>query len=147
MAVLWGTCPVVERHNTNSSNLASQAVRSITSPLDEFKAGSKLINNYRYGRRKEHKVAHQLRRHGARVKMSSGSRGAADLKAKFRSGKSWHVQVKSSRSGTPASPSGRCLGRLKIGAGRSKATPVVAKVSRAGISYLSARSGRRLSPR
>ncbi|TET42295.1 MAG: hypothetical protein E3J66_03860, partial [Dehalococcoidia bacterium] len=69
------------------------------------------MKNTYYGRRQEEKVARQLRGHGAEVKLSPGSRGAADLKAKFPSGRSWNVQVKSSRSGTPASPSAKELGR------------------------------------
>lgn len=104
------------------------------------------MKSSRYGRRQEHKVARQLRGHGAKVSMSPGSRGAADLKARFPSGKSWNVQVKSSRSGTPASPSARDLGRLKISASRSSATPVVAKVTPKGTSYRSARSGRQVKP-
>lgn len=91
-------------------------------------------------------MARQLRGCGARVQVSSGSRGAADVKARFRSGKAWNVQVKSSRTGMPASPSAKALGRLKISASRSGATPVVAKVTRNGTFYSSARSGRPLKP-
>ena len=104
------------------------------------------MKNSRYGHRQEQKVTRQLRGHGAKVKMSPGSRGAADLKARFPSGKSWNVQVKSSRSGTPASPSAKDLGRLKISASRSRATPVVTKVTPKVISYKSARSGKKLNP-
>jgi len=104
------------------------------------------VKNSRYGSRQEQKVARQLRGHGATVKVSPGSRGAADLKARFPSGRSWNVQVKSSRSGTTASPSAKDLGRLKISASRSSATPVVAKVTPKGTSYRSARSGRKLNP-
>jgi hypothetical protein len=111
-----------------------------------LRSSRSLMNNSRYGIKKEHKVARQLRGHGATVKVSPGSRGAADLKAKFPSGKSWNIQVKSSRSGTAASPSAKELGRLKIGASKSGATPVVAKVTPKGTSYKSARSGRKLKP-
>jgi Holliday junction resolvase len=99
-----------------------------------------------YGQRQEQKVARQLRGHGAKVTMSPGSRGPADVKARFPSGKSWNVQVKSSRTGIPASPSAKELGRLKISASRTGATPVVAKVTPKGTSYKSARSGRTLKP-
>jgi hypothetical protein len=109
-------------------------------------SSGKPMKNSRYGSRQEQKVARQLRGHGAKVSMSPGSRGAADLKARFPSGKSWNVQVKSSRSGTPASPSAKDLGRLKISASRSSATPVVAKVTPKGTSYKSGRSGRKLNP-
>jgi len=104
------------------------------------------MKNSRYGRRKEQKVARQLRGHGAKASLSPGSRGAADIKAKFPSGRTWNVQVKSSRSGAAASPSAHEIRRLKISASRSHATPVVAKVTTRGISYTSARSGRKLSP-
>ena len=104
------------------------------------------MKNSRYGQRQEQKVARQLRGHGAKVKMSPGSRGASDLKASFPSGRSWNVQVKSSRSGTAVSPSTKELGRLKISASRSGATPVVAKKTPKGITYRSARSGRKLNP-
>ncbi len=104
------------------------------------------MNNSHYGQRKEAKVARQLRGHGASVKVSPGSRGAADLKATFPSGKSWNIQVKASRLGTPASPSAKDLGRLKISASRNGATPVIAKVNQTSISYRSASSGRKLNP-
>ena len=104
------------------------------------------MKNCSYGQRQELKVARQLRGHGARVQVSPGSRGAADVKACFPSGKAWNVQVKSSRTGMPASPSAKELGRLKISASRSGATPVVAKVTPKGTFYSSARSGRPLKP-
>jgi len=104
------------------------------------------MKNSRYGQRQERKVARQLRGHGARVQVSPGSRGTADVKARFPSGKAWNVQAKSSRTGIPASPPAKELGRLKISASRSGATPVVAKVTPKGTSYRSARSGRTLEP-
>jgi len=104
------------------------------------------MKNSRYGQVQERKVARQLKSHGAKVTMSPASRGPTDVKARFPSGKSWNVQVKSSRTGIPASPSTKELGRLKISASRSGATPVVAKVTPKGISYRSARSGRTLKP-
>lgn len=104
------------------------------------------MNNCHYGQKQEQKVARQLRGHGASVKVSPGSRGAADVKACFPSGKSWNIQVKSSRTGIPASPSAKELGRLKISASRCGATPVIAKVTSKGTSYTSVRSGRTLKP-
>ena len=104
------------------------------------------MKNSHYGQRQELKVARQLRGHGARVQVTPGSRGAADVKARFPSGKAWNVQVKSSRAGIPASPSAKELGHLKISASRSGATPVVAKVTPKGTSYRSARSGKKLNP-
>ncbi len=103
-------------------------------------------SDYEYGREKELKVARSLRAKGASVKVSKGSRGAADLKATFSTGKKWNIQVKSTRKGTPASPSARDLGRLKQSATKSGATPVVAKVSRSKVTYSSARSPKTLKP-
>ena len=130
---------------TNDSKKSSGMVDYLP-PGRVLGSNGKQMKNSRYGSRQEHKVARQLRGHGAKVSMSPGSRGAADLKAKFPSGRSWNVQVKSSRSGTAASPSAKELGRLKISASRSNATPVVAKVTPKGTSYKSARSGRKVSP-
>lgn len=98
------------------------------------------------GRDAEIKIARSLRAKGASVKVSKGSKGAADLKATFPTGTKWNIQVKSSRKGTPASPSARDLGRLKQSATKSGATPVVAKVSRGKVTYSSARSQRTLKP-
>ena len=103
-------------------------------------------SQYEYGRDKELKIARSLRARGASVKVSKGSKGAADLKATFSTGTKWNIQVKSTRKGTPASPSTKDLGRLKQGATKSRATPVVAKVSRSKITYSSERSGRKVSP-
>jgi Holliday junction resolvase len=104
------------------------------------------MKNYKYGKRKEQKIARSLRGGGGSVKRSPASRGPYDLAVVFRTGTRWNIQVKSSRYGEPASPSRRDLGRLKQSSTRSRATPVVAKVSPHGIEYRSARSGRRLTP-
>ena len=103
-------------------------------------------DQYKYGREKELKLARSLRARGASVKVSKGSKGAADLKATFPTGKKWNIQVKSTRKGTPASPSRKDVGRLKQSATKSGATPVVAKVSRGKVVYSSARSQRTLKP-
>ena len=103
-------------------------------------------DEYSYGRVKERKVAQLLRAKGASVRVSKASRGAADLKVTFSTGTKWNVQVKSSRRGTPASPSAKDSGRLKQGATRGGATPVVAKVTPRSTEYRSARSGRKLTP-
>jgi Holliday junction resolvase len=104
------------------------------------------MKNYPYGIRKERQVAQKLRNRGASVKRSSASRGSADLHVKFSTGTKWKVQVKSSRSKTPQSPSRRDLGRLKQSATKNRATPVIAKVSSKGIKFHSARDGRTLNP-
>lgn len=104
------------------------------------------MKNYNYGIRKEKEVAKTLRSKGASVKRSQASRGAADLTAHFPTGTKWKVQVKSSRKTEAASPSTRDLGRLKQSATKSKATPVVAKVTPKGTEYISTRSGKKLTP-
>ena len=104
------------------------------------------MNQYGYGRKKEHQVADSLRKKGASVKVSPGSRGAADLKVTFSPARKWNIQVKSSRGPSPASPSRRDLGRLKQGATKTGAIPVVAKVTPKGTTYKSARNGRTLKP-
>lgn len=103
-------------------------------------------NQYGYGRAKEGKVAQSLRNKGASVKLSKGSKGAADLVAKFPSGTKWHVQVKATRQGEAASPTKQDIGRLKQAATKNNATAVVAKVSPKGVEYKSARSGKTLTP-
>ena len=105
-----------------------------------------MAKDYEYGRSQEEKVARSLRARGASVEVSPGSKGAADLKVEFPGGTKWRLQVKSARSGEPASPTSKDLGRLKQSATKSRATPVVAKVSRGKITYESARSGRTLIP-
>ena len=98
---------------------------------------------YQYGRSKEQKVARSLRSRGAKVKVSKGSKGAADLKVKFSTGTKWHVQVKSTRKGAAASPSSKDIGRLKQSSSKSHATAVIARVTRGRIEYRSARGGER----
>lgn len=101
---------------------------------------------YEKGRDKEIKLARSLRGKGASVKVSKGSKGAADLRVTFPTGTKWNIQVKSSRKGAPVSPSAKDLGRLKQGATKTGATPVVSKVTPKGVEYISARSGRKLTP-
>ncbi|MBA7600542.1 hypothetical protein ES703_07598 [subsurface metagenome] len=103
-------------------------------------------SKYEQGRDKEIKVARSLRGKGASVKVSKGSKGAADLRVTFSTGTKWNIQVKSSRKGVPASPSAKDSGRLKQGATKSGATPVIAKVTPRSTEYRSARSGRKLTP-
>jgi len=103
-------------------------------------------NQYKYGREKEIMVARRLRGSGAKVKLSPGSRGAADLDVEFPT-KKWKVQVKSSRKGEPANPSRKDLGRLKSSATKTKATPIIAKVKRNKVEYISARNKRKLKIR
>ena len=100
-------------------------------------------SQYHYGRRKERQVARHLQRRGYSTIISSGSRGASDIRAKKGSQK-WVVQVKATRKKGPTciSPSGRR--RLKIQARKSGATPVHAEVVRGKIQYKSVRTNRKL---
>ena len=101
-------------------------------------------NRYAFGRASEQRVAAQLRRHGASVSISPGSRGPADLIAEFPS-KTWLVQVKSGQS-PPVELNGTERKRLNAAATKRGATPVLARVTDQGIEYKSTRSGRRLQP-
>jgi len=105
-----------------------------------------LTENYKYGRDKEQKVANALRNKGASGRVSRGSKSAVDLKVVFPSGTKWNIQVKSSRSKRAAPPTSKEVGRLKQGAIKSSATPVIAKVTPEGIEYESASTGRTLVP-
>ena len=103
-------------------------------------------NQSPFGRKGEEKVAASFRVRGAKVRISPGSREAADVVAKFPSGTKWAVQVKSTRSGIAATPNRHDAGRLKNSASHSGATAVVAQVSPKGVKYTSARTGRSLTP-
>lgn len=105
-----------------------------------------MANQYGYGRKKEHKAARQLRRTGASVKLSPGSRTSKDMVASFPTGTEWAVQVKATRGRVARSPSRQDLANLKRSATRTGRTPVAAKVTRKGIEYRSARSNRKLTP-
>ncbi len=112
-----------------------------------MKGGNKMPKSpYEKGRDAEIKLARSLRAKGASVKVSKGSRGAADLRVEFSTGTKWDIQVKSSRRGVPASPSTKDLGKLKQGATKRDATSVIASVTPKGIKFTSARTGRKLTP-
>jgi len=103
-------------------------------------------NQYRFGRLKEKAVAQKLRRAGASVTLSKGSKGAEDMIAIFKS-KKWIVQSKATRKGIPNRPSSGDVGRLKQKATKNNATPVIAEVSGDGsIKFKSVRDGRELKP-
>ena len=99
------------------------------------------------GKKAELRVASSLRRTGASVKLSPGSRGSADMVAKWSGGKQWLSQVKYSGSGKPAGLSSKEKRNLLARAKRNNATPVLAQVTPAKITYLSAKTGRKLKPR
>jgi Holliday junction resolvase-like predicted endonuclease len=103
-------------------------------------------SSYKFGRKGEDKVARSLRSKKAKVATSIGSRGAADLVAKFPSGTTWKIQVKASRTGKAHAPSSKDIGRLKQAATKSHSTAVIANVTTKGIEYKSARSGKKLKP-
>ena len=105
-----------------------------------------MVNQYKYGRDKEQKVARSLRARGAKVNISPGSKESADLKVRFPTGTKWNVQVKSTRSGKPSQPKPFDLGRLKQSSTKTGSTPVIATVTQNGIEFKSARSGRTLKP-
>lgn len=78
--------------------------------------------------------------------MSPGSRGSADMDARWPTGKKWLPQVKYSCVGKPAGLNQREKTNLISRAKRTNATPVLAQVTPEEIKYTSAKSGRRLKP-
>lgn len=102
---------------------------------------------YSFDTDKERKVAQLLREKGAKVKHATHSKSAADLTVQFVTGTTWDVQVKSYRKPGVAFRSGRDIERLMRSADMRGTTPVIAEVTPDGITYRSARSGRRLTPR
>ena len=97
------------------------------------------------GQKAEDRVANSLRRTGANVEQSPGSRGSADVIANWSS-KEWIVQVKYSGSGKPANLSTREQKNLTSRADKNNATPVLAQVTPDKIEYSSAKTGRKLKP-
>lgn len=105
-----------------------------------------MTDQYTYGREKEKKVARVLRRHGATVELMPGSRGPCDLKARFPGGTVWFVEAKATRSGKPAALTTKEMSRLKQSATKSKATAVIAHVSRDRVAFIYARTMRPATP-
>jgi Holliday junction resolvase len=98
------------------------------------------------GLKAENRVASSLRRSGASVARSPGSRGSADNIAVWDNGKKWLTQVKYSGVSSPAGLSSREKQNLVSRAQRNNATPVLAQVTPKKIGFFSAKSGRRLVP-
>ncbi len=89
----------------------------------------------RTGLERERAVARYLARCGAKVYVSLGSRGAADITAAWPGANKWKIQVKSSRAKRPRFPSPNERKRLKISASRSKAIPVLAFCKKTATSW------------
>lgn len=98
------------------------------------------------GQKAEQRVANSLRRSGASVKMSPGSKGSADMTANWPTGKKWLPQVKYSGTNKPAELSLREKSNLLARAKSNNATPVLAQVTPKVIKYTSVKSGRKLKP-
>ena len=98
------------------------------------------------GIKAENRVAALLRRAGARVKQSPGSKTSADIEAKWDSGKKWLVQVKYSGKGRPSSLNSNERKALLARAKRNNATAVLAEVTSDKIKFISLHTGRRLKP-
>lgn len=97
------------------------------------------------GLKAEDRVANSLRRAGASVEQSPGSRGSADIIASFP-GKDWFVQVKYSGSGQPAGLSSQEKRNLVLRADRNDGTAVLAQVTPSKIEFSSAKTGAKLKP-
>lgn len=98
------------------------------------------------GLKAEDRVANSLRRSGASVEQSPGSRGSANMIANWSGGKEWMTQVKYSGTGKPAGLSLREQKNLISRADKNNATPVLAQVTPNRIEYTSAKTGRKLKP-
>lgn len=98
------------------------------------------------GIKAEKSVADSLRRAGASVKRSPGSRTSADLAANWDYGKKWLVQVKSSLRGVPAGLKSSERRAILARADRNNATAVLAKRIPGRIDFEAVRSGRKLKP-
>lgn len=98
------------------------------------------------GLKAENRVVNSLRRAGAVVEQSAGSRGSADVIATWNNGRKWITQVKYSGSGKPAGLSSREQENLISRAKRNNATPVLAQVIPEKIEYFSAKTERKLKP-
>jgi len=98
------------------------------------------------GKKAEDRVASSLRRAGASVQKSPGSRGSADVIGNWDSGKEWMTQVKYSGIGKPAGLSSKEERNLVLRAEKNNATPVLAQVTPNKIEYTSAKTGRKLKP-
>lgn len=97
------------------------------------------------GLKAENRVASSLRRTGAKVELSPGSRGSADIVANWP-GKEWMVQVKSSNTGQPADLSFRERQNIVSRAKNNNATAVLAQVTSKKIEYSSVATKRKLKP-
>lgn len=98
------------------------------------------------GLKAEDRVAASLRKTGASVRKSPGSRTSADLTANWDTSKKWFVQVKYSGKGTPASLNSNERKALLARANRNNAVAVLAKTIPGKIDYESVRNGRKLKP-
>lgn len=98
------------------------------------------------GKKAEDRVANSLRRKGAKGEKSPGSKGSADMTAKWPAGKEWLVQVKYSGKGQPAGLSLKERKNLVSRAKRRGTIPVLAQVVPNKTGYISAKTGRKLKP-
>ncbi len=99
------------------------------------------------GIKAEIRVANYLKRKGAKVVRSPGSRGSADLIAKWPSGREWLVQVKYSSKGKPSSLSKQeIINILKRVFQKKKRTAVKAEVTPDKIKFKSVKTDRELKP-
>ncbi len=104
-----------------------------------------MASQYSYGRCGENKIARALRRKGYSVKVSRGSRGGTDIRAR-KGNKKYNIQVKRTRKNQDPNVSADDLKRLKTSASRQKAVPIIAKMVRGKVTYWSARIKRKIKP-
>lgn len=98
------------------------------------------------GLKAEQRVASSLRRAGANVAVSPGSRSSADVIGNWANGKKWFTQVKYSGQGKPANLSSRERTNLISRAERNNGTSVIAQVTSKKIEYFSVKTNQKLKP-
>lgn len=102
-------------------------------------------SQYGYGRKGEKRIARKLRKKGYKVKISEGSRGATDIRAR-KGSRRYNIQVKRTRKAQSPTVSASDVKRLKISASRQNAIPIIAEIERGKATFRSARSNRKIHP-
>lgn len=114
--------------------------------------GNKLYEDWKrskdtlHGFERELAIGRYLARTGATVRVSDGSRGAADVTAIWPGNKTWLIQAKSSRTGVPQMPGPDERRRLQCVANLNRAAAVIALVAGTRTRYFDAWTGDRVYP-
>jgi len=99
----------------------------------------------RYGYEAEESIASYLRRCGAEVWLSNGSRGPIDVYAQWSKSRRWAIQIKASRDGLARIPRPGERERLIVASREWRARAVIALREYGRTTYLDARTSQRLN--